>query len=91
MVACPCGTCQGFPDGIPEQDVLLRFSLPARSPRSSGKADPGLGRTIGQDPEKVRQTKNRFLELVYGFKARNVESLLSWLAEEARPFVEKGK
>jgi DNA-binding PadR family transcriptional regulator len=33
--------------------------------------------------------ESEFMKLVYGFKARNVESLLSWLVQEARPFVEK--
>jgi PadR family transcriptional regulator, regulatory protein AphA len=45
------------------------------------------------DKIRKRSVKQRtgFSKLLYGFKARNVESLLSWLAEEARPFVEKGK
>jgi len=33
--------------------------------------------------------ENRFMKLVYGFKTRTVESLLSWLVQEARPFVEE--
>lgn len=32
-----------------------------------------------------------FMKLVYGFKARNVECLLSWLQEEVRPFVDRRK
>jgi PadR family transcriptional regulator AphA len=30
-----------------------------------------------------------FMNLVHGFKARTVECLLSWLVQEARPFVEQ--
>jgi hypothetical protein len=30
-----------------------------------------------------------FMKLAYGFKVRNVECLLSWLRQEARPFAKK--
>jgi len=43
--------------------------------------------------DKVQRKPNKeetgFMKLVYAFKARNVESLLSWLVQEARPFVEE--
>jgi len=35
--------------------------------------------------------ENGFMKLVYGFKARNVKSLLTWLRQEARPFVKQEK
>jgi len=45
--------------------------------------------------DKIQRRPNKdesgFMKLVYGFKARNVESLLSWLRQEARPFVEQEK
>jgi PadR family transcriptional regulator, regulatory protein AphA len=48
-------------------------------------------RVMEERLEKIRKRKDKqtgFSRLVYGFKAKNVESLLSWLAQEASPFVE---
>lgn len=43
---------------------------------------------IQRRPDK---DESGFMKLVYGFKARNVESLLSWLRQEARPFFKQEK
>jgi len=40
---------------------------------------------------RAGQDESGFIKLVYSFKARNVECLLSWLREEARPFVAQNK
>jgi DNA-binding PadR family transcriptional regulator len=37
------------------------------------------------------QDDGRFMRLVYSFKTRNVECLLSWLWQDARPFAWKNK
>lgn len=47
-----------------------------------------LERLSGKIQERKDQDESRFMKLVYGFKAMNVESLLSWLIREARPFAE---
>jgi DNA-binding PadR family transcriptional regulator len=45
--------------------------------------------------EKIRNSRNKnddgFIKLVYGFKIRNIECLVSWLVQEARPYVERKK
>jgi DNA-binding PadR family transcriptional regulator len=38
---------------------------------------------------RLNKNEDRFMKLVYGFKAKTVENLLSWLVQEARPFVEE--
>jgi len=38
---------------------------------------------------KTRKDEDRFVELVYGFKASNVACLVSWLKQEALPFAER--
>jgi PadR family transcriptional regulator AphA len=45
-----------------------------------------LSDQIQRSPTK---DEDGFTKLVYGFKARTVEGLLSWLVQEARPFVEE--
>lgn len=40
---------------------------------------------------RAHKDQDGFMKLVYGFKARNVECLLSWLIQEARPFVKQEK
>jgi DNA-binding MarR family transcriptional regulator len=37
---------------------------------------------------RTHKSENRFMELVYGFKASNVACLVSWLRQEALPFTE---
>lgn len=49
-------------------------------------------RVLERLSEKIRgktgEGETRFIKLVYGFKVRTVEGLLSWLVHEARPFAE---
>lgn len=37
---------------------------------------------------RTQKAENRFMELVYGFKANNVACLVSWVKHEALPFVD---
>ena len=50
-------------------------------------------RVLEKLSERIRKRTDKdergFMNLVYRFKARNVECLVSWLTEEARPFAEK--
>jgi PadR family transcriptional regulator AphA len=47
-----------------------------------------LKKLLNNIQRRLGNDESRFMKLVYGFKARNVECLISWLAQEARPFVE---
>jgi DNA-binding PadR family transcriptional regulator len=50
-------------------------------------------RILEQLADKIRTRRNSheegFMNLVYGFKTRTVEGLLSWLIQEAQPFAAK--
>jgi len=50
-------------------------------------------RVLEEVLEKIQKRshkgENRFMKLVYGFKAGNVACLISWLMQEALPFVER--
>jgi len=50
-----------------------------------------LEKLLDKIKERPSKDESGFMKLVYGFKARNVESLLSWLVQEARPFVAEEK
>lgn len=48
-----------------------------------------LEEILGQIQRSPTEGEDGFMNLVYGFKARTLEGLLSWLIQEARPFVEE--
>ena len=50
-----------------------------------------LERVLTGIQKRSAKDDSGFMKLVYGFKARNVECLLSWLLEEVRPFFQQKK
>jgi len=50
-----------------------------------------LEKMLDKIQRRADKDESGFMKLVYGFKARNAESLLSWLRQEARPFVKQEK
>jgi PadR family transcriptional regulator AphA len=50
-----------------------------------------LEKLLDKIQDRPSKDESGFIKLVYAFKARNVESLLSWLRQEARPFVKEEK
>jgi PadR family transcriptional regulator AphA len=48
-----------------------------------------LEKLLDKIQSRPSKDESGFMKLVYAFKAGNVESLLSWLRQEARPFVEE--